>query len=153
MIDLELVRKDPAFYQTVCKNKNIKLDVKAFLTLDESRRAMMSKVQTMQAERNSVSKKVPTLKGAEKETVIKEMKEPSETLKAAEAELAGVDKEWMAMQLQLPSAPLAAVPVGKDDSENVEKRTWGTVPTFSFEPKDHTALGASLDIIDIPRGV
>ncbi len=154
MLDLDLVRKDPALYQQTCKQKNIKLDVAAFLALDEKRRALMNAVQTMQAERNAVSKKVPTIKDkAEKEKVIAEMKALGAKLATQEEELQLLDREWMALQLQLPSVPLSSVPVGKDDTENVELRTWGKVPTFAFEPKDHVALGVALDIIDIPRGV
>lgn len=154
MLDLDLVRKDPASYQTACKNKNIKLDVKAFLKLDDERRAKMVAVQAMQADRNAVSKQVPTIKDkTEKENVIAKMKLLGETLKEAEAELSDIEKDWMTLQLQLPSVPLESVPVGKDDSENVELRTHGKIPTFTFEPKDHVTLGTELDIIDIPRGV
>jgi seryl-tRNA synthetase len=154
MIDLELVRKNPDAYQKACTQKNIKVDVKAFLTLDEEKRGLMSTVQKMQAERNAVSKKVPTIKDkTEKEKVIGEMKALGEKLKKDEVALGEIEKKWMAIQLQLPSIPLDSVPVGKDDTQNVEMRTWGKVPSFDFETKDHVALGESLDIIDIPRGV
>jgi seryl-tRNA synthetase len=157
MIDLTLVRKDPDAYQTACKNKNISLNIKEFLKLDEDRRELLTQVQKMQSERNAVSKKVPTLKGKEKEEVIKEMKALGEKLKKAEESLAVIEKEWMAQQLQLPSVPLKAVPVGKDDTENVELRKWGNPSTVlrvtEAEAKDHVTLGEALDIIDIPRGV
>lgn len=154
MIDLDLVRKSPELYQTVCKNKNIKLDVAEFLKLDEKRRATMAEVQTMQAERNAVSKKMPTIKEkADKEKIIKEMKALGDNLKTKEEELSVLDKEWTALALQLPSVPLESVPVGKDDTQNVELRKEGTLPSFDFTPQDHIALGTSLDIIDIPRGV
>lgn len=154
MIDLDLIRKNPDAYQTACKQKNIKLDVKAFLKIDEERRGLMSEVQKKQAERNAVSKKVPTIKDkTEKDKVIAEMKQLGESLKTEETKLGELEKQWMAMQLLMPSIPLPTVPVGKDDSENVEMRKWGTVPSFDFEIKDHVSLGSSLDIIDIPRGV
>lgn len=154
MLDLDLVRKNPALYQETCKKKNIKLDVNAFLKLDEDRRTQMVEVQAMQAERNAVSKKVPTIKDtAEKEAIIATMKTLGEKLKESEAKLVTLESEWMKMQLELPGIPLPSVPVGKDDSENVELRTWGKVPAFTFEPKDHVALGTELDIMDIPRGV
>ena len=154
MIDLDLVRKNPELYQSTCKNKNIKIDIQAFLKLDAERKILVSSVQAQQTERNAVSKKVPTIKEkAEKEKIIAEMKVLGEKLKNEEAKLADIDKQWTAFQLQLPSVPLDSVPVGKDDTENVERRKVGTIPTFDFEPKDHVALGEALDIIDIPRGV
>ena len=153
MVDLELVRKDPKLFETACKQKNIKLDVKAFLKLDSERKTLLTEVQDMQSKRNSVSKAIATMKGAEKEKSVTEMKALGEKLKVGEQKLAAVEKEWNAMQLLLPSPPLSSVPVGKDDSENVEMRKWGEVPKFDFEPQDHVTLGENLDIIDIPRGV
>ncbi|MFA5799939.1 MAG: serine--tRNA ligase [Candidatus Peribacteraceae bacterium] len=152
MIDLELVRKDPDLYQTACRNKNIPLDVKKFLKLDDERRELIAEVQKMQTERNAVSKNMPKLKAEEKAKEVKRMKALGEELKKQEAALAVLEKRWIEMQLLLPSVPLPSVPVGKDDTENVQLRTWGEVPTFAFEPKDHVSLGLSLDIIDIPRG-
>ncbi len=154
MVDLDLVRKNPDLYQTTCRHKNIKLDVKAFLKIDEERRAKMAEVQKMQAERNAVSKSVPTIKDkAEKEKVIADMKKLADTLKSAEAALAPLEAEWNTMQLQLPSIPLATVPVGKDDKENVENRKVGKIPTFDFTPKDHVTLAKELKLFDIERGV
>ncbi len=154
MVDLDLVRKHPDLYQTTCKNKNIALDVKAFLKTDEERRAKMADVQKMQAERNAVSKKVPTIKDkAEKEKVIADMKKLSDELKAAEAALAPLEAEWNRMQLLLPSIPLKTVPVGKDDKENVENRKVGKLPVFDFTPKDHVTLAKELKLFDIERGV
>jgi len=152
MIDLELVRKDPDLYQTACRNKNIPLDVKKFLKLDDERRELIAEVQKMQTERNAVSKNMPKLKAEEKAKEVKRMKALGEELKKQEAALAVLEKRWIEMQLLLPSVPLPSVPVGKDETGNVQLRTWGEVPTFAFEPKDHVSLGLSLDIIDIPRG-
>jgi len=154
MIDLDHLRQNPEVYENACKVKNVNVDVRAFLKLDEKRRAAISDVQKMQAERNAVSKTVPTIKdAAEREKVIGEMKKLAEDLKAAETALEPIEKEWQAIALQLPSPPLAKVPVGTDDSENVEIRKEGKLPTFAFDPLDHIALGTSLDIVDIPRAV
>jgi seryl-tRNA synthetase len=154
MIDLDLVRQNPELYQTTCKNKNITLDVKAFLELDEKRRAKMMEVQTMQAKRNAVSKTVPTIKDKkEKEKIIADMKKLSDELKAAEAALAPLEEQWNTMQLQLPSIPLPSVPVGKDDKQNVENRKVGDIPEFNFLLKDHVTLGKNLGLFDIERGV
>lgn len=153
MVDLDLVRTNPDLFEKACKVKGIKLDVRGFLKLDEERRTLMAETQTMQAERNVVSKKVPTLKGSEKEKTITQMKKLSEELKEKETKLAAIEAKWMPMQLLLPSPPLPNVPVGKDDSENREVRKKGKIPSFAFDPLDHIALGQKLDIIDIPRAV
>jgi seryl-tRNA synthetase len=153
MIDLHDLRKRPEAYADAAKKKRIGVDVQAFLDIDEERRKLLTGVEEMRAKKNAVSKDVPTMKGEEKEKAIKEMKELSEELKAKEEALAGMEAQWQHMQLLLPSIPLPHVPVGKDDTENVEIRKWGDVPSFSFETKDHVTLGHDLDILDIPRGV
>ncbi len=153
MIDLKDLRTRPDAYAKAAKDKRINVSVEEFLKLDDTRRELIPAVEQMRARKNEVSKLVPSLKGTEKETTIAEMKGLNEELKKKEDELARVEEKWKLLQLQLPSVPLPEVPVGKDDTENVELRTWGTVRTFDFEPKDHVALGESLDIVDIPRGV
>src|SRR3989338_5089207 len=153
MIDLNDLRKRPEAYADAAKKKRIKVDVQEFLKLDAFHKELLAIVEESRAKKNSVSKRVPQMKGAEKEVAIKEMKELDLTLKQKEEELTRTEAKWQEMQLLLPSIPLSSVPVGKDDTENVELRTWGEVPTFEFEPKDHIALGESLDIVDFPRGV
>jgi seryl-tRNA synthetase len=126
--------------------------VKKFLALDERRRELLAAVETMRAKRNAVSKDVPTLKGKEKDAAIADMKKLGEELKAQEEELAAAEQEWMAGQYMLPMIPHASVPVGKDDSENVEACKWGAPKEKPAHFKDHVTLGIDLDIIDIPRG-
>ena len=153
MIDLADLRKDPKAYKDAAKKKHTGIDIDAFLKLDEKRRELLTKVEEMRSRKNSVSKEIPSLKGEEKEKALKEMKELSPKLKEQEEKLKEMDTEWEALQLRIPNIPLEQVPVGKDDSENVEVRTHGKIPKFDFEPKDHVTLGEELDIIDIPRGV
>ncbi len=153
MIDLADLRARPDAYQIAANQKNIKISVDAFLSLDEKRRALVTEVEDMRATKNAASKKIPEMKGDEKAALIAEMKTLGDTLKGKEQELDEIEKEWMNLQLRMPGIPLPQVPVGKDDSENVEIRKVGEPTTFDFEFKDHVALGELLDIIDIPRGV
>ncbi len=153
MIDLEHLRSHPDAYAMACSLKNISLNIHAFLKLDERRREALKKLETMRAERNSVSKAIPTMQGDEKQQAIDAMKILGDTLKKEEDLFEEIEKEWQHDQLLIPAIPLEKVPVGKDDTENVEIRTVGEKPTFDFEPKDHVSLGETLDIIDIPRGV
>lgn len=153
MIDLNDLRSRPELYQDAAANKRIKVDVLAFLKLDEERRRLIQHVDEMRANKNAVSKEVPTMKGKEREKAIADMKGVGEKLKIAEEKLAAIEKEWNLTLLLMPGIPLSKVPVGKDDSENVEVRKVGKIPTFDFDIKDHVTLGTDLDILDIPRGV
>ncbi len=153
MIDLQDLRARPEAYQDAATKKRIKIDVLAFLKLDEERRQLITHVDEMRANKNAVSKEIPKMKGDEREKAIADMKDVGEKLKIAEEKLAVIEKEWNNTLLLMPGIPLPQVPVGKDDTENVEIRKVGSLPTFDFEPKDHVTLATDLDILDIPRGV
>jgi seryl-tRNA synthetase len=157
MIDLNDLRSRPEAYQDAATKKRIKVDVLAFLKLDEERRQLIQHADEMRANKNAVSKEVPKMKGAEKEKAIADMKVVGEKLKEAEEKLAVIEKDWNKTLLLMPGIPLANVPVGKDDSENVEIRKWGDPSTAlrvtADAVKDHVTLATNLDILDIPRGV
>ncbi|MFH1670662.1 MAG: serine--tRNA ligase [Patescibacteria group bacterium] len=153
MIDLDDLRTRPEAYQKAAKDKGLKIDVKKFLKLDDERRKKIREVEKMRAEKNAVSKKVPTMKGKEKETALEEMRTLSVSLKERDAKLNEVEEEWKMLQLEFPTIPLDSVPIGKDESANEEVKKVGDLPKFDFKIKDHVALGESLDILDIERGV
>lgn len=151
MIDLKDLRERPNDYQRACELKRIKFDVNNFLKLDEEYRAKKTEVEQQRAEQNRVSKLIPTLKGADKERELEGMKALVSGLKSCEQSLKELEQEWERQQRLIPSIPAANVPTGKDDSDNVEIKRWGTPPKFDFEPRDHVTLGKSLGIIDIER--
>ena len=148
MIDLSDLRERPDAYKKAIKDKNLTVDVDAFLKLDDKRKELMPGVEEARAKQNAASKEIPKLEGDAKKKMLDEMKKLSDDLKKSESELKDVEAEWKEMQLQLPSIPLDSVPVGKTDDDNVEVRKEGDLPKFGFEPKDHITLGESLDIID-----
>ncbi len=153
MIDLTDLRARPEAYQDAAKKKRIAVDVGSFLKLDETRRGLILAIDEMRAKKNAVSKAVPTMKGTEKEKTIAQMKKLGDELKAKEEELQTIEVKFQHTLLLLPGIPLDRVPVGKDDSENVEIRTHGKIPKFAFEIQSHMTIGTNLDIIDVPRGV
>lgn len=151
MIDLQDLRARPEAYQDAAKNKGLKVDVLAFMKLDEERRELQQHVDAMRAERNSVSKAVPTMKGAEKEKTIAEMKALGEKLKEKEERQKFVDAEWQKTVAAIPNLPLPHVPVGHSEEENVVAKTVGEPKKFEFPAKDHMALGTALGIIDVEQ--
>jgi len=153
MIDLDDLRKRPDVYKKAARQKNINVDVDTFLELDQLRRELQKMTDDMRARKNSVSKRMPSLKGKEKDEALAEMKVLSAELKLREDELNQTEESWQRMQLLLPSLPHARVPVGKGEKENKEVKKWGAIPKFTFDIKDHVALGEALGILDIPRGV
>jgi seryl-tRNA synthetase len=153
MIDLNDLRERPTKYQEAADRKNVHVNINDFLKLDTLRRELIPMVEEMRAKKNSVSKKIPTMKGDEKEIALKEMKELASSLKEKEEALMKAEDAWSTMQLRLPMIPLDSTPIGKSDADNKEARKTGKVRTFDFTPKDHVALGMELDMIDVERGV
>ncbi|MFH0770064.1 MAG: serine--tRNA ligase [Candidatus Peregrinibacteria bacterium] len=153
MIDLDDLRKRPDAYQKAANQKKIDVSIGKFLKIDAERRELQSRMDDLRSRKNAVSKKIPAMKGKEKETALADMKKLSEKLKNMEAEGAKTEELWKEMQLLLPAIPLPHVPVGNDERENKEVKKWGTPRTFPFEPKDHVAIGEALGILDISRGV
>ena len=153
MIDLKHLRENPDAYQKACSDKGIQFSVQDFLKLDGDYRSQKQVLEELRAKQNSFNKLLPKLSGDEKQAKLEEMKSLSESVKTETDKFRELEEMWSENQLLIPSIPASEVPIGKDDSENVEIRTWGEIPKFDFKVKDHVELGNALDIIDIERGV
>jgi seryl-tRNA synthetase len=127
------------------------------LALDERRRAILTLVEALRAERNTGSKQIGQLmrdgKRAEGQALQAHMGQIGDEIKALDEELVQVDAALQEAMLNIPNLPHPSVPVGKDDTENIILRTEGSPRAFDFEPKAHWDLGPALDIIDFDRGV
>ena len=153
MLDIRLIRDNPHQVKESARKKRIDVDVDRLLELDVERRRLITDSESVRAQKNEWSKKIPKLEGDEKQHAIATMKEAGNREKEASARLKEVDEEYERLMLLVPNLCGPEVPEGKDEGDNVEIRRHGTVPTFDFEWQDHVALGEALDIIDIPRGV
>lgn len=131
--------------------------VAAALELDERRRAILSRVEALRAERNAGSKQVGQLmresKRAEGEAIRERMTAIGHEIDALDQELAAVELGFNDAMLRIPNLPHASVPVGRDETENVTIRSEGEPPRFDFQPLPHWDLGVALGIIDFERGV
>ncbi|MDR1795987.1 MAG: serine--tRNA ligase [Clostridiales Family XIII bacterium] len=123
------------------------------LALDAERRALIAETEQMKSRQNAVSKEIPQIKkaGGDATAVLAEMKELSDKVKEVDAKLAEAEEKLRAALLGIPNTPDASVPVGSDDSENVELRRFGEPTAFGFEPKPHWDIGTDLDILDFER--
>jgi seryl-tRNA synthetase len=156
MLDIELLRKNPEFVKErlrLRKEDYPKL-VDEALKLDEERRSILRELEALRAERNALSKEIGKRKSkgeqtAELEGKVKEIKEKIEGL---EDKLSKVEEQLKRVMLSIPNIPHQSVPVGKDETENVEVRRWGVPRDFDFEPKAHYEIGEALGILDFERG-
>ncbi len=148
MIDLKDLRENREKYEKGIAKKNVKVDLDKALDLDEKHRGLIVKVEEMRAEKNAVSKSIPTLEEAERKAKIEEMKALDEKLSKGEEELNKIFDQLNEIMVAIPNPAADSVPEGNDDEDNEVIRTVGSPPAFGFEPKDHIELGELLDIID-----
>ena len=152
MFDIRLIRSDPDRVKQAMKtrNKNMDAAVDEVLKIDAQRREILAKADGMKAQQNAASKQIPKIKkeGGDVSAIMAEMKALSEQVKECDAKLSELEKAQSDLLLGFPNMPHESVPVGKDDSENVEVRRWGEPTKFDYEPKPHWDIGADLDILD-----
>lgn len=152
MLDIKFIRENKDLIKMGAAKKRMTFDVDALLAVDDKRRALLQVVEEKRAKQNEVGQKIPTASAEERQTLVAEMTTLKEQLQKEEEELKSVMVEWRDLMLQVPNIPDMSVPEGKDDSENVEVRTWGEIPEFAFEPKSHIELMKDLDMADFERG-
>lgn len=153
MVDLRQLRDDPERYRVGAQKKRIKIDIDAVLRIDEERRRLQASVDRKRQDLGLKSARMKKVEDEERKRLQEELKSFSKAIKIDEIRLRQKDSELEEGLLRIPNPPLEDVPVGKDESENVELRRWGEPPVLSFQPKDHVELGLMHDLIDIERGV
>jgi seryl-tRNA synthetase len=154
MLDLNLIREQPDLVRTALKNRQMDPSpVDDLLRLDEKRRALLTQVESLKAERNAVSKVIGTMKdAANREQQIAAMREVGERIAAFDKEVAEVEAQLNSITAALPNIPDERTPIGASEDDNVILRTVGQLPEFDFEPKPHWDLGPALGILDFERG-
>ena len=155
MLDIHLFREQPDLVRDgLRKVGEDPAMVDGVLSADERRRRLLTEVERLKGERNTVSKAISTMRDkAEREARIAEMRAVGDRIATLDQEIATVDAELQRLMLLVPNIPDEAVPLGADDSENVVVRTEGPERTYDFTPRPHWELGPALGIIDFERGV
>lgn len=154
MLDVKILRTEPEKIKDALKKRNNDLDITPAIELDQKRREILYKVEQMKAQQNEITKKIPAMKKAGENTdaIFAEMKELSNEIKELDAQVSEIDEELNGFMLRIPNIPDETVPVGVDDSENIELRRWGEPKKTEFEQKAHWDIGLDLDILDFDRG-
>jgi seryl-tRNA synthetase len=153
MIDIKLIRENPAPFKTACKAKNFYVDIDRLIQLDNDLRKAKTRLQEITTEKNTLGKSMPKLSGDEKQNLINKLAEYKNEEASLNDQIRKSQPEFDELMLQVPQPADEDVPFGKDDTENVEIAKWGEIRQFDFEPKDHIQLGMALDIIDVERAV
>lgn len=150
MLDNQLLRENPQYVASELLKRGFQFDVTAFTKLEEKRKLLQVSTQSLQNERNLRSKAIGEAKsrGENIEPMRDEVNKLAAKLEQQKAELDEVLKQIEVITLSLPNIPHESVPVGKDELDNKEIRSWGKVPSFSFPVKSHDELGEALGQMD-----
>jgi len=152
MLDIKFIRTNPELVKQAVRNRNGNLDaeIDRLVEIDVKRRELTAKTESLKAEQNAASKKIPQIKkeGGDVSEIMAQMKEISAKIKELDAELAEYEEQQKQIVYMIPNVPDQSVPVGTDDSMNKEIRRFGEPTKFDYEPKAHWDIGAGLDILD-----
>ena len=136
------------------KRRGFDLDLKLFQTLEEERKRLQSETETLQNQRNTVSKTIGKAKagGDDVSTLVADVGDLGGRLEAAKKDFDQVQERARDFLLEIPNVPDPSVPIGSGEDENVELRAWGAKTSFNFEPADHVELAGSwLDLAAAAR--
>ena len=153
MIDIKLIRAAPHRYAEAARLKNFSVDVDELLKVDAGLQAARKGLQEARTAQNAAGKEIAKLSGQAKADAIAEMQQIKARAKELGESIADLEKRFDELMLLVPQIPDPDVPVGADETQNVEIRRVGEPRRFDFQPRDHLELGERLDVIDVPRGV
>ncbi len=157
MIDLKLLRKQPEiFYESLKKRNQTTEIIDQIIALDKEWRSYLNQVNNLKSKRNELSKNVARLKAEGKseqaDELITQSKTVGDEIADLEAKQNELEAQMLSLALYVPNTPHESVPIGKDETENVEIRRWGEPRKFDFEPKPHWDLGTDLGMLDFDKG-
>ncbi len=154
MLDIKVLRQEPERIKEALKKRFNPLDIEPAIELDKQRRAILAEVEQKKAKQNEITKQIPQMKknGENTDQIFAEMKELSNDIKADDEKVRDIDEQLRNFMLRIPNIPNPEVPVGKDDTENVELRKFSEPRKFDFEPLAHWDIGKNLDILDPESG-
>ena len=148
MLDIQLLRTQIDTVAARLAARGMQLDTAAFQALEDERKQTQTRTQELQARRNALSKQIGMLKGKGEDAsgVMAEVGQLGDELKACEQALPVLLERMNAFLATLPNLPQEDVPVGADESGNVEVRRWGSPRSYDFEVRDHVDVGAPLGL-------
>ena len=154
MHDIRFIRENPIAFDAALRRRKLAPIAGEILKTDSDRRALQAQIQEMQSRRNQASKEIGALKakGGDAEALIAEVNDIKTKMPALETEEANLAESLESRLLELPNLLDESVPDGDDEDHNQLIRTIGDVPSFTFTPKDHVALGEGLGLMDFALG-
>lgn len=153
MLDPKLIKEKPETIRKMLADRHVEFDFDALISLDGKRRDLIIKTDEIRKKKNQMAAEIASKKkaGQNADAVISQMQTVSQELQSLEAEQLRVGADYDRLSMTLPNLVHESVPIGADDSANVQLREWGQVPKFDFTIKDHIDISGGLDLVDLER--
>lgn len=154
MLDVKIVRENTQRVEESLRKRNYDLSIlDRFLKIENERRELLRLIEEKREQRNKISQEIAKLKREKKDAsrILEEAKGISDFITEKEERLKVLEEEARQELLVIPNIPHESVPVGKDETENVEIRKWGAPKELDFSPLNHWDIAAMHDIIDFDR--
>ncbi len=155
MLDINLIRENPDIVRAALKLRQMDTDVVSrILEIDQQRRSLLTRAESLKSERNTVSKEISQVKDPEqRKAKIEAMRVVGDQIAELDEQIRKVEAEQTEVLSGIPNLPAEDTPVGKDDTENIVVRVIGEEPKYDFTPLPHWDLGPKLGIINFDQGV
>ncbi|MCT6827079.1 serine--tRNA ligase [Bombilactobacillus mellifer] len=154
MLDIKVIRENSTWVKNKLAARGVTAaEIDDLLKLDEQRRALLTQTEDLKAQRNRTSKAIATAKQDHQDVSdqVQAMKKVGQQIAADDQKLKEIEAKLQYILVRLPNIPADSVPVGPDESYNVEVRKWHQPREFSFEPQSHWEIGENLGILDFDR--
>jgi seryl-tRNA synthetase len=150
MLDIAFIRQNLDIVKKAAEDKRMPVDISRLLDLDAELRDSGRKADALRAERNKLSKEIPSLKGGERNALVERVRQLKDDLAALDT--TGIQAEFDDLMLRVPSVPAPEVPAGAAEEDNIEVRRIGDIRLFDFTPRDHVELCEMHGLADVQRG-
>ena len=153
MLDPKLIKENPQIIQNMLKARSVEFDLKGLIESDQKRREFIIKIDELRKRKNQVALEISQKKkrGEDISSILEEMKNVSANLSKLESEQENIEESYSKLALTIPNLIHKSVPIGTDESSNVEIRKWGDIPNFDFKINDHIDISENLDLVDLER--
>lgn len=154
MLDIRLILNDRLKVEDNLSRRGLKVDLSNIVGLEEERKSKLQLTEEKKSIRNQVSKDIGRRKAAGENpaAIMEEMRILGDEIAEIDVQIRDIEAKLRDELSKLPNLVDESIPVGEDESSNVEVKRVGEIPSFSFTPKDHQDLGVALDIMDFERG-
>src|SRR3970040_555185 len=153
MLDPKIIKESPQIIRDMLKARSVEFDFDELINSDKKRREFILKTDELRKEKTQVALEISQKKkaGEDVSSILSEMKNISEELVKLESSQEEIEKKYSNLALTIPNLIHESVPVGKDETANMEIKKWGEIPKFDFKVNDHIDISENLDLVDLER--